>query len=134
MGDIKKFYDALASDEALRERAAAMSEKYGEEKPGKAAVAADLIAFAKAEGYIFSEKELADYSNQPYPLSDDELDAVSGGAKDTVGCACAVGGGGTYQGVTCACVLGGGGAGDPGPKLKCVIAGDSVVSPFGGKA
>ena len=127
MGDIKKFYDALASDEALRGRATALSAKYGEETPGKAAVAADLVSFAKAEGYSFSEKELADYSNQPYPLSDDELDAVAGGANnDTAACFCAFGGGGTQNGITCACVLGGGGAGSPGPKLVCPILGNPL--------
>ena len=121
MGDIKKFYDALASDEALRGRATALSAKYGDETPGKAAVAADLVSFAKAEGYDFSEKELADYANQPYPLGDDELDAVSGGVEDTYMCACLMGGGGTYQGVTCACVLAGGGKAPV--YLACVAVG-----------
>ena len=125
MGDVKKFYDALASDEALRERADALGEKYGEENPGKAAIAADLVSFAKAEGYSFSEKELADYSNQPYPLNDGELDAVSGGANnDTAGCFCVLGGGGTFQGVTCACVLCGGG--DNPNFLTCVAGGGRV--------
>ncbi|MCL2084298.1 MAG: Nif11-like leader peptide family RiPP precursor [Oscillospiraceae bacterium] len=123
MENVKKFYDALASDEALRGRADALSEKYGETKPDRAALAADFISFAKAEGYDFSEKDLADYTNQPYPLSDDELDAVSGGAKDTAACFCTFGGGGTQNGITCACVLGGGGAGSPGPKLVCPILG-----------
>ena len=127
MENAKKFYNALAKDEAMRGRANALSEKRGGDM-----VKADVIAFAKAEGFDLTVEELMAYANAPEEMDDNELDAVSGGAKDTVGCACAVGGGGTYQGVTCACVLGGGGKGDPGPRLKCVIAGDSVVSPFGG--
>ena len=121
MGDVKKFYDALASDEALRERADALGEKYGEENPGKAAIAADLVSFAKAEGYSFNEKELAEYASQPYPIDDDELDAVAGGAKDTATCACVLGGGGTISGTTCACVVVG--AGDVPNGLYCIGAG-----------
>ena len=121
MENVKKFYDALSSDEAMRERAAALNEKYGETKPGKAVLAADLISFAKAEGYDFSEKELAEYADQPHPIDDDELDAVAGGVKDTTTCACILGGGGTISGVTCACVVAG--AGEMPNGLFCIGGG-----------
>ena len=121
MENVKKFYDALADDEAMRERANALSAKHEETKPDKAALAADLVAFAKAEGFDFSEKDLAEYADQPYPIDDDELDAVAGGVKDTSTCACALGGGGTISGVTCACVVVGAGEGPNG--LYCIGVG-----------
>ena len=121
MENVKKFYDALASDEAMRGRANALGDKHGETNPSKSTIAAELVAFAKAEGYDFSEKELAEYAEQPYPIDDDELDAVAGGVNDTEKCMCIVGGGGTYLGVTCACVAFGGGA-QP-TNLVCLVSG-----------
>jgi predicted ribosomally synthesized peptide with nif11-like leader len=96
MENVKKFYDALANDDALRERANALNEKYKDAKPEEAALTADLIAFAKAEGYSFTAEDLKTYVNSvPQPLDDDELEAVAGGASsDTGGCGCAFGGGG----------------------------------------
>ena len=124
MENVKKFYEALKSDEALRGRAEALDAKYGGTSPDEAALTADLITFAKSEGYDFTAEELEAYANAPKHIDDDELEAVAGGASDTKACACFAGGGGKREGVTCACVFGGGGKKNPGPGLVCVMAGE----------
>ena len=78
METVKKFYDALANDEAMRKRGIASNEKLGE-NPSADALKAETLAFAKAEGYDFTAAELDAYAKQAKPLSDDELDAVAGG-------------------------------------------------------
>jgi predicted ribosomally synthesized peptide with nif11-like leader len=125
MEKVKMFYDTLANDEALRDKANALNERYGDSKPDEAVIMADLIAFAKAEGYIFTADDVKAYvsaNTAPYPLDDDELEAVAGGwatqykgcygdTSGKFGCFCFVGGGNKCEtdGSVCACVLGGGG-------------------------
>ena len=91
MENVKKFYDALANDKAMQERAKALAEKYKDGKPDDAAANADIAAFAKAEGYDFSIAELEEYAKQAKPLDDDQLDDVAGGKA---GCGCVSWGGG----------------------------------------
>ena len=121
MENVKKFYDALANSEALKEKAAKLNEKYSEtEKADEEAVTADIIAFAASEGYSFTAEELAAYTKTagkpaPQELSQDELDAVAGGSDFCRGCfdrcGCIIGGVGTHENPNwvCACVAGGGG-------------------------
>ena len=124
MENVKKFYDALSNDKAMQERASALN-KEGE-TPDEAAVRATVIAFAKAEGYDFTEADLEAYAHTARPLTDESLDAAAGGAFDPGTCLCVVGGGGKdpVTGNTCACVLGGAGkADDVGNMLLCVAGG-----------
>jgi len=136
MENVKKFYDALASNETLKEKAAKLNEKYTEtEKADEEAVTADIIAFAVSEGYSFTAQELAAYTKTaenpaPQELSQDELNAVAGGSdtcrKCFGTCFCIFGGGGTHQNPhwVCACVIGGGGGKcSRGNLLLCVAAG-----------
>ena len=143
MEKAKQFYEALAYDAGMKERAAKLAETGGEQ-PDKAAATAAILAFAKAEGYDFTAEELAAYAETlPKPqagteLTDDELNAVAGGAEGYLTrcwdelCFCVVGGGGTHDSfygcktgkITCACVLGGGGAKcSKGKCLVCVVGG-----------
>ena len=119
MENIKKFYDALSNDKAMQDRAMALVKKgdktekttppFGhpsKEGNDEAAAKAAIIAFAKAEGYTFTEAELEAYIKQAKPLNDEQLDAVAGG---TAGCGCvAIGaGGGTDKNgkdFVCSCV------------------------------
>jgi len=110
MENIKKFYDALSNDKAMQDRAVALN-KPGE-KLDEATAKATIIAFAKAEGYTFTEAELEAYAKQAKPMADESLDTAAGG---TGGCACVGvgGGGGTDKdgdSLICACVVSGGGA------------------------
>ena len=136
MENVKNFYDALVSSETLKEKAAKLNEKYNEtEKADEEAITADIIALAASEGYSFTAEELAAYTktamkSAPQELSQDELDAVAGGAdycRDCFnGCACVLGGGGVHQDPywVCACVIGGGGGRCFGGRaLICVAAG-----------
>ena len=136
MENVKKFYDALASSETLKEKAAKLNEKYIEaEKANEEAITADIIAFAASEGYSFTAEELAAYTKTagkpaPQELSQDELDAVAGGSdrcfKCFDKCLCFVGGGGTHPDPhwVCVCVVGGGGGKCArGYYMLCVAAG-----------
>ena len=123
MENVKKFYKALESDEALRGRADALNEKYKDAMPDEAVIKAELVDFAAVEGYAFTAEELDAYANAPKVIDDEELEAVAGGSSGYSACFCVVGGGGTVNGITCACVFGGGGKGHPGPNLKCIAGG-----------
>ena len=126
MENVKKFYDALARDKGVKERAAALSEKYKGEQPNEDIVKAELLSFAKAEGYEFTADEYEAYSKQAKPVSDETAEIAAGGAFNPNNCFCAVGGGGKdpETGNTCACVIGGGGKMDnEGKVLHCIAAG-----------
>ena len=126
MGNVKKFYDALANDKGLKERAAALNEKYKGEQPNEDIVKTELLSFAKAEGYEFTADEYDAYSKQAKPVSDETAEIAAGGAFNKNTCFCAVGGGGkdSVTGNTCACViLGGGKADETGKGLVCELAG-----------
>ncbi len=77
-----------------------------------------LIAIAKDLGITLTEEEFNE-NTAPNELSDDEIDAVTGGSD--VACACALGGGGTKDNndKTCACVLAGAGYTRTG-RERCV--------------
>ena len=126
MENVKKFYDALVSDKGLQERAAALNEKYKDEAPNENESKAQLLSFAKSEGYEFTADEFETYSKQAKPVSDDITDAAAGGAYDDGLCFCAIGGGGKdpVTGNTCACVVVGiGKADNEGNCLQCSLAG-----------
>ena len=117
MENVKKFYDALANDKAMQERASALN-KEGE-KPDKAAARTAIVAFAKAEGYSFTEADLDAYAKQAKPLTDENLDAAAGGSAGC-GCAGVGGGGGTDKNgstVGCACVAAGFGTNSHGDDI-----------------
>ena len=126
MENVKKFYDALANDKGLQERAATLNEKYKGEQPNEDIVKAELLSFAKAEGYEFTADEYDAYSKQAKPVSDETSEIAAGGAFNPNNCFCAVGGGGkdSVTGNTCACVLYGIGKSDENGKiLYCELAG-----------
>ena len=147
MEKVKQFYEALANDAGMKERAAKLAETGGEQ-PGQAAATAAILAFAKAEGYDFTAQELAAYAETlPKPqggteLTDDEMNAVAGGSGANYtdcwsdNCTCFVAGGGHHLscerkvddcgtgGYDCACVVGGGGKKcNKGKCLVCPIYG-----------
>jgi len=140
MDTVKRFFDAVANDEGLRERANAMSGKYKGEKPDEAAVKAELLSFAKSEGYDFTESELDAFTDRRRrELNDDELDAVAGGASvgfehtltKTGGCGCVVlggGGGTTIDDTTWGCGCAGYGQGGDAVKYHniCMCVGSGV--------
>ena len=137
MENLKIFYNALANDKGMQERAAALNEKYKGEVPRENTVKAELLSFAKAEGYEFTLDDYDAYSKQAKPVSDEIADKAAGGAYNKNNCFCAVGGGGKdpETGRTCVCVLGGGGRVDKnGNGLFCIAAGwiDALDEPGGG--
>jgi len=117
MDNVKKFYEALAKDEAMQKRAKALNEH----KPAdEAAVRDTLIAFAAKEGYAFTADEAQAYiaESAKGELNDEQLEAVAGGKMVT--CACALGGGS----VNCGCVAMGSGNGNIGGDVCfCVVGG-----------
>lgn len=108
MGNVMKFYEEISKSEEL-------SAKVSQEKDVNV-----LIAMAKDMGI---ELEASDFE-QNNEISDDDLDAVTGGSD--VSCACAMGGGGTkdVNDKTCACVLAGVGYDDTkSERCLCGFAG-----------
>ena len=126
MENVKKFYDALANDKGLQERAAALNEKHKGEEPCETTVKAELLSFAKSEGYEFTADEYETYSKQAKPVSDETTELAAGGVYNKNTCFCAVGGVGKdpATGISCACVVVGGGPNDKDGKcLVCDFAG-----------
>jgi len=124
--NVKLFYEAMAKDKSLQEKAKTISKKYEGQKSDDMQTdeiyQRDLIPLAKEAGYEFTLDELKEYSmeaNKPTmrEVSEEELAGVAGG-----NCVCFLGGGGTLFGNTCACVIGGGGSGG-GRTCVCVAAG-----------
>ena len=142
MENVKKFYEALATNEELKAKAAKLNEKYEGKQLDEAAVAADLVAFAAGEGYSFTTAELGTYAESVKKdavseLDDNELEVVAGGqGRDNCfdggcwrsDCLCVVGGAGKHISppITCACAIGGGGKeGNCSSRrgLFCILAG-----------
>ena len=126
MESVKKFYEALVSDKGLQERAAALNEKYKGEAPCENTVKAELLSFAKSEGFEFTLDEYDAYLKSAQPVSDEIASSAAGGAYNHNNCFCAVGGGGKdpVTGSVCACVIAGVGAKDEtGVSLYCALGG-----------
>ena len=107
--NIKRFYDALAKDEALQDKFKALVKKYEGQKPDEGQFDAiyekDLLPFAKSAGYDFTLEELKGYRDAVKPgtrqLSEEELAAVAGGGP----CVCVIIGYGSFSsGQQCGCV------------------------------
>jgi len=106
MTNVQKFYEALANDKALQDKAQKLNEKYGGKNPPEEEMLAETIRFAKAEGYSFTEAELEDHmkakkSELSGEIDESELETVAGGKRIlpcpkelTGGCVCAFAGGG----------------------------------------
>jgi predicted ribosomally synthesized peptide with nif11-like leader len=75
MSNVTEFYEAFSKDESMRKRADALKGSGGE--GGKAAVEA-IVAFAKGEGYTFTEEEFKDFLDSK-DMSEEALKAVAGG-------------------------------------------------------
>lgn len=132
MKNVKNFFEALASDMALQEKAMALNEKYKGQESDAAAMeklaAEELVSFAAEAGFPFTMEEFKAYreqSNAPQKLSDDEMDAVVGGGTGGCGCVLAGGGGGDDdEGDTfgCACVAYGQGGDAKNDHMVCICA------------
>lgn len=80
MKNIKEFYEALANDKEMQERAKAMnSEKPENEEAALAAV----VEFAEKEGYDFTADQLKTYveEQKTKELTDEELEQAAGGGS-----------------------------------------------------
>lgn len=112
--NIKKFLELVSGNEELASKA-------------KNASKDEIIALAKEAGIALTE---ADFEAQSAEISDDELDAVTGGKK----CICALSGGGTGESSTgtktCACVGYGQGDMKNGKmRCQCPLAGSGYDNP-----
>ena len=108
--NMKKFMEALSEHPELGDKVADAGKK-------------ELFVIAKELGIELTE---ADLEQQPGELSDDELDAVAGGADMAVindACGCVVGGGGKRDSANkvCACVAVGVGY-NKGGDIRCTCA------------
>ena len=126
MQKVKEFYEALAKDREMQERAQTMdSEKAVSEDDALAAV----LQFAGKEGYDFTAEELKEYTEgqKAVQLTDEELEQVAAGEIDPYGygCFCLAGGGGKFPDGTCVCVIGGCGKDGGKVVMNCALFGNS---------
>jgi predicted ribosomally synthesized peptide with nif11-like leader len=93
MGNVEKFYDALMKDEALRDKANGLNEKYKGKQLNEEEVIVDLIAFANSAGYSFTAEEYKTFAQKnPEKMSEDDLKAVAGGSFNKSACYCIIAG------------------------------------------
>jgi len=110
----------------MQERAKALNKQHGGMKVSEVTIREDIIAFARAEGYEITARELGEYRSWVHPLTDEELGTVAGGGG---GCACFYSGSGSgtdRAGVlfVCeCCAYGPGGEGDGQSMCVCFLAG-----------
>lgn len=116
MENVKRFYEALARDREMQERAKAQNDKT---PVSEDAVLAATVEFAKREGYDITAEEIREYlkTNASSELSDNEMAAVTGGISALKACYCVFGGSGENDD-TCVCVMGGAASG-----TFCVVIG-----------
>ena len=122
--NVKKFYEAISQDEAMKQKFVELSQKYQgqqmDEAKANLLMEQEALPMAAQMGYPFTIDDLKAYgeemkqTNMGCELSDDELEAVAGGMYF-----CIVGGGG--DGVVCVFV--GWNIGKPS-KILCVAIGD----------
>jgi predicted ribosomally synthesized peptide with nif11-like leader len=84
MSKVSEFYEAVSKDETLQRRSkewkdAHLAEVRERKEEGKLK---GIVAFAKSEGYVFTEDELRDFIDSKQ-VSEEELKAVSGGSWDS---------------------------------------------------
>ena len=127
MENVRKFYEALARDVAMQERAKVLNEQHGGMKVPEVTIREDIIAFARAEGYKITARELGEYRSWAHPLTYEELGTVAGGGG---GCACFYSGSGSGtdragDAFVCECCAygPGGGEGDEQSMCVCFLAG-----------
>ena len=111
MQKVKEFYETLAKDKEMQERAKALNSKNPESEE---AVLAATVEFAQKEGYDITEEGIREYlkAHAASELSDSEMAAVTGGVSALEACYCVFGGGGKgNDNDTCVCVMGGGASG-----------------------
>ena len=126
MENVKKFFDALANDKGLQEKAMKVNAKYKDDQLSDDKAKAELISFAKAEGYEFTMADYDAYSKKAQPVSDEIAETAAGGAYKQKDCFCVVGGGGKDKdtGRVCACVVSGlGPLDDEHQRLVCTVGG-----------
>lgn len=78
MDSVKNFYEALAKDKAMQERAKELNSKQIESEDDKIAT---IVEFANKEGYKITAQDVKDYikESSTIDLSDNALEKVSGG-------------------------------------------------------
>lgn len=105
--NLRKFLEAASADEAFAE------------KLSKAKTAEAVIALAAEKGFTLTEEEIRP-KERSGEISDDEMDAVAGGAQ----CGCFLGGFGKEGGsdYMCVCPVGGGGGSATLDESRCICA------------
>ena len=128
--NVRLFNERVSADKALQDKLHALNERHeGEELSDEQMMRIyeeDVLPLARECGLDFSMEALKEYTrdlrqSSPVELTDDELEAVAGGAT----CVCVIGGGGGHSwGGPCVCVVAGSGPGTRGVSgCVCVVGG-----------
>ena len=129
--NVRLFNEKVSADKALQGKLHAIDERHkGEELSDEQSMRIyeeDILPLARECGCDFSMEDLKEYTrdlsqSSPGELTEDELDAVAGGAI----CVCVIGGGGKAGSPwsnPCTCFVGGTGPSRPGPGCMCIVGG-----------
>ena len=126
--NIKLFNEKLGSDATLQGKLKAINDKHGnktlEGEEFDAIYENEIIPLAKESGFDFTLADVKEYievlgQSKTGQLSDDELNAVSGGQA----CACVITGVGKGSVGSCTCVIGGQGGNVDDNVCFCIIGG-----------
>ena len=92
--NVKKFYEAVSRDEALKQKFIELSQKYQgqsmDEAKGMSILEQEALPIAKQLGYEFTIDDLKSYgeemkqANMNCELSDEEMQAVAGGIQAAI--------------------------------------------------
>ena len=118
MSNVKNFYEALAKDKEMQERAKELNSKQFKNEDDKIAT---IVEFANKEGYEMTAQDIKDYMKEHsnMDLSDDMLESVTGGSENAADCLI------IGVGKGCGCFIGGGGKGE---KSICIGAGEDGMT------
>ena len=112
--NMKKFLEAVSSDEALQKEFKVLADSATKEVDAHKSA---IVELAAKHGFTLTEDDFK--PSEMGELSEDEMKAVAGGSE----CGCAIYGGGGGD-LTCACVWGvGGGSSNAGHKGMCACVG-----------
>ena len=111
--NMKKFLEAVSSDEALQKEFKVLADGAAKEVDAQKSA---TVEFAAKHGITLTEDDFK--PSEMGELSEDEMEAVAGGSV----CVCPVVGGGAGD-LSCGCVFGGYGDGRNGKKGCCACAG-----------
>jgi bacteriocin-like protein len=132
--NVKKFYEAVSQDETLKQKFVELSQKHKgqpmDEAKAMSVMEQEALPIAAQMGYSFTMGDLKAYevemqqAKMNRELSDEEMQAVTGGNGGVVQCPLIGVGSGDISGF---CFIGGSFRSSSGSHLTCVLVGEGLL-------